>query len=132
MSFADAFLRGKKEYSVEDNVAFNAEKLIQSISPEPKVSNELTNVNSSNLRFGIPMNWAMNDSDRHAHVCKALKYRLALFEPRLKIVNDVSIEEEINVNCFQFVISGTIIMGKDIEIAKRVSFFDHQIVKVNA
>ena len=130
MSFADAFLTNRRNESVEDRVAEHVDRLMQSVAPETAVSSELPNVQASNLCFGIPMNWALNDANRQAQVRRMLKDRLQRFEPRLQQIRGVEMSEDAGENLVEFSVAARLADGTqftDIELQTSVSLFDQQV-----
>lgn len=108
MSFASAFLGISEDCSVEELVAIQVETLLQSVAPEHLVGPQLPNVQSSNLCFGVPMNWAMGDGQRNVQVRGTLRDRMEKFEPRLALMSEISLQENETENAVTFLIVGAV------------------------
>lgn len=108
MSFASAFLGINEDCSLDELVAIQVENLLQSVAPEHAVGPQLPNVQSSNLCFGVPMNWALGDGQRNVQVRGTLRDRMEKFEPRLALMSEISLQENEAENAVTFFIAGAI------------------------
>ncbi|GHB50181.1 hypothetical protein GCM10007094_44320 [Pseudovibrio japonicus] len=107
MRFRKAFLQPDTDETIESHVAFHVEHLLQSVSPEVSPSPLLENVASSNLCFGVPMNWALQDAVRDKRIRIELRERLSRFETRLSGISEINLAEDRNNNQVKFVISAS-------------------------
>lgn len=106
MSFASAFLGASEDGSNETRIASNVQTLLQAIAPECNVGRSLENVLSSNLCFGVPMNWALGDGQNSVQMRGMLRERLNRFEPRLSVLSEIDVHEDTDQNTVTFYIAG--------------------------
>lgn len=130
MSFASAFLGLRRNDTTEKRIAATVESVLQSISPECNVPDGLQNVRSSNLCYGVPMQWALGDGAQSKRTRGVLRERLTTFEPRLNTLSEIDVVENEQENCVTFVVAGTSHVGSDtevVDIQKRLSRMDQQV-----
>lgn len=130
MSFASAFLGASESESHEDRIGANVQTLLQAISPEWVVGPELVNVRSSNLCFGVPMNWALNDAKNSKHMRATLRERLNRFEPRFSLLTEIEVEEDQQQNAVTFSVVGAVRQNgrnEPIEIQTMLSRMDQYV-----
>lgn len=130
MSFARTFLRERLTGADSEGIGLNVEQLMEAVAPEWQVPETLAHVRASNLCFGVPMNWALNDADRQQQVCRTLRYKLDQFEPRISQVHDLQMQEDEAGNMVSFVIRADAKMAdgeEGIELETRLSLFDQQV-----
>lgn len=130
MSFARTFLTEHLSSSDQDGIGLHLEQLLEAVAPEWPVPDSLPHVRASNLCYGVPMNWALNDADRQQQVCRTLRRKLDQFEPRLLSVQQVSMQEDEAGNIVSFVIRAEVRIGdtdEGIELQTRLSLFDQQV-----
>lgn len=130
MSFATAFLGQSGSATIEQRIAKHLEVLLQSISPERFVGRDLPHVQASNLCFGLPMNWAVNGGERDRMIRQALQQRLARFEPRIKLLNEIEIESDEQNNSVSFYIGAIVVTengSKTMSFEKTISRMDHNV-----
>lgn len=130
MSFARTFLSDRLTGADSEGIGLHVEQLMQAVAPEWHVPETLPHVRASNLCFGVPMNWALNDADRQQQVCRTLRYKLGQFEPRISQVHEVQMQEDEAGNMVSFVIraDAKIADGEEgIELETRLSLFDQQV-----
>lgn len=108
MSFGSAFLERAGDQRIEECVGFHVETMLQSIAPEPIVGPALPHVRLSNLCFGVPMDWALDEGQRNLHVRRMLRDRLEKFEPRLALMTDIFLQEDTAKNAVTFYIAGAV------------------------
>jgi predicted component of type VI protein secretion system len=130
MSFARTFLNDRLNSSDPEGIGLHVEQLMQAVAPEWSVPETLPHVRASNLCFGVPMNWALNDADRQQQVCRTLRYKLGQFEPRFSQVHEIKMQEDEAGNMGSFVIRADARMGdgeEGSELETRLSLFDQQV-----
>lgn len=127
MSFASAFLNQPSDQTIEEQVGFQIEVLLLASSPECKVGPELPCVSSSNLCFGIPMDWALNEGQRNKRVKNTVRARILKFEPRFAATEEISITDNVEDNAVEFTITGNVHEHAHlsyVEISKTLSRMD--------
>lgn len=127
MSFATAFLDAREDANSEALIASNVQTLLQAIAPEYEVERGLENVLSSNLCFGVPMNWALGEGQNSAQMRGMLRERLNRFEPRLSVLSEIDVHEDSDQNTVTFYIAGGVqgLSGTEsVEIATKLSRMD--------
>ncbi|MDX8349809.1 hypothetical protein SLH49_17625 [Cognatiyoonia sp. IB215446] len=130
MSFASAFLGLRENDTTEKRIAATVESVLQSISPECDVPDGLQNVRSSNLCYGVPMQWALGDGAQSKRTRGVLRERLTTFEPRLNTLSEIDVVENDQENSVTFVVVGTSQVGSDteaVDIEKRLSRMDQHV-----
>jgi predicted component of type VI protein secretion system len=130
MSFAAAFLGQSASATVEQRIAMHLELLLQSISPERSAGSALPHVQASNLCFGLPMNWAVAGGARNALIQQGLQQRLARFEPRINLLNEIEIQSDEQDNSVSFFIGATVATkngSETIAIEKTISRMDQNV-----
>jgi len=129
MSFASAFL-DQGDDDLEHDVQVNIATLLQAVSPECAAGVNLPNVQASILCYGIPMHWALAEGRNSRQMRSTLKERLMAFEPRLKTVSEIDLQEDDQKNTVKFFVSGTVKDGgtaQPIEVETRLSRLDQHI-----
>ncbi|WP_310621195.1 hypothetical protein [Flexibacterium corallicola] len=106
MKFGAAFLGRKLEDGIDTQIAENIDNLLQTVSPEAQVAPELENVIASNLCYGLPMNWALQEASRNNQLREELRKRLHRFETRVVEVSEIDLSEDAQGNCVKFYIAG--------------------------
>lgn len=127
MSFASAFLGGRTGEGSHAQIASNVQALLQSISPEPEVGLEMVNVLASNLCYGVPMDWALENGQGSVQMRGMLRARLNRFEMRLSILSAIELYEDTENNTVIFFISGGVqgnFGTESIEIETKLSRMD--------
>ena len=127
MSFASAFLGGRTGEGSHAQIASNVQALLQSISPEPEVGLEMVNVLASNLCYGVPMDWALENGQGNVQMRGMLRARLNRFEMRLSILSAIELYEDTENNTVIFFISGGVqgnFGTESIEIETKLSRMD--------
>lgn len=127
MSFASAFLGGRTSEGSHAQIASNVQALLQSISPEPEVGLEMVNVLASNLCYGVPMDWALENGQGNVQMRGMLRARLNRFEMRLSILSAIELYEDTDNNTVIFSISGGVqgnFGTESIEIETKLSRMD--------
>ncbi|MEM1074119.1 MAG: hypothetical protein AAF665_06720 [Pseudomonadota bacterium] len=130
MSFAKAFLGQRDGDSSGRLISATVESMLQSISPECSVPEALRHVRSSNLCYGVPMQWALGDGAKSKRTRSVLRERLTIFEPRLKTLSEIDVVEHEDDNTVTFVVVGTSQVGSSteaVEIEKRLSRMDQHV-----
>ena len=134
MGFCDVFFESKLSARDDASIGLQVGFLMQAIAPEPDVPEALTNVRSSNLCFGVPMNWALNDADRQRQVCQSLRHKLEDFEPRLVSIRQIDVHEDEIGNLVEFTVRANARIRsaqEEIELETRLSLFDQQVEGAN-
>lgn len=90
--FATVFL-GRADGDDAAQIAGNIGILLQSISPDADIPQELNHVRASNLSHGTNMAWVHGDLGREATIQLSLRDRLRLFEPRFEAINGIDVSE---------------------------------------
>ena len=127
MSFASAFLGANAEEGLDESIGAHVETLLKAISPEWDAGPGLPNVRASNLCYGVPMNWALGDGHRMSQVRGALRERLERFEPRLELLSEIELEEDVSENAVTFFVAGSARSGSvtdRVEIETKLSRLD--------
>jgi len=130
MGFSDAFLQNRMPAGDDTGIGLQVGLLMQSVAPEPAVPEVLTHVRASNLCFGVPMNWALNDADRQRELCQTLRRKLQDFEPRLLLIRQIEIHEDEVSNLVEFTIRADARIQDaeaEIELETRLSLFDQKV-----
>lgn len=91
-AFAAVFL-GRSDDEEAAQIAGNVSILLQSISPDAAIPEELALVRSSNLSHGTNMTWVRGDLGREDTMRLSFRERLRLFEPRFDAINDIDVIE---------------------------------------
>jgi predicted component of type VI protein secretion system len=91
-AFAAVFL-GRSGDEEAAQIAGNVSILLQSISPDAAIPEELAQVRSSNLSHGTNMTWVRGDLGREDTMRLSIRERLRLFEPRFDAINDIDVIE---------------------------------------
>lgn len=104
-AFATVFL-GRPDNDDATQIAGNVGILLQAISPDAEISEELAHVRSSNLSHGTSMNWVRGDLGREKTVRLTLRERLRLFEPRFDAISGIDVLEVAERNEVTFRIRG--------------------------
>lgn len=91
-AFAAVFL-GRSDDEEAAQIAGNVSILLQSISPDAAIPEELAQVRSSNLSHGTNMTWVRGDLGREDTMRLSFRERLRLFEPRFDAINDIDVIE---------------------------------------
>lgn len=91
-AFAAVFL-GRSDDEEAAQIAGNVSILLQSISPDAAIPEELAQVRSSNLSHGTSMTWVRGDLGREDTMRLSFRERLRLFEPRFDAINDIDVVE---------------------------------------
>lgn len=91
-AFAAVFL-GRSDDEEAAQIAGNVSILLQSISPDAAIPEELAQVRSSNLSHGTSMTWVRGDLGREDTMRLSFRERLRLFEPRFDAINDIDVIE---------------------------------------
>lgn len=91
-AFAAVFL-GRSDDEEAGQIAGNVSILLQSISPDAAIPDELALVRSSNLSHGTNMTWVRGDLGREDTMRLSFRERLRLFEPRFDAINDIDVIE---------------------------------------
>jgi predicted component of type VI protein secretion system len=91
-AFAAVFL-GRLDDEEAAQIAGNVSILLQSISPDAAIPEELAQVRSSNLSHGTNMTWVRGDLGREDTMRLSFRERLRLFEPRFDAINDIDVVE---------------------------------------
>ena len=127
MSFASAFLGGRTSEGSHAQIASNVQALLQSISPEPEVGLEMVSVLASNMCYGVPMDWALENGQGNVQMRGMLRARLNRFEMRLSILSAIELYEDTDNNTVIFSISGGVqgnFGTESIEIETKLSRMD--------
>lgn len=130
MSFASAFLGLRENDQGYSAISATVGNMLQSISPECKVPEGLYNVRSSNLCYGVPMQWALGDGAKSKRTRGLLRERLTRFEPRLSSLSEIDVAENDDENAVTFIVVGTTRNGpkiETVEIEKRLSRMDQHM-----
>lgn len=130
MGFSDVFLKSRMPVGDDSGIGLQVGLLMQAVAPEPDVPEALTHVRASNLCFGVPMNWALNDADRQHQVCQNLRHKLEDFEPRLVLIREIEVHEDEVKNLVHFTVRADArihSVDAEIELETRLSLFDQQV-----
>jgi predicted component of type VI protein secretion system len=130
MGFGAAFFNSRMPAGDETGIGLLVGVLMQAVAPQPKVPGGLNHVLASNLCFGVQMNWALNDADRHRQVCQTLRHKLEVFEPRLVVIRQVEMHEDEVGNRVEFTVHGEVRIDsvvEEIELKTGLSLFDQQV-----
>lgn len=131
MSFASAFLDEHEDAPTEDKIAASVEVILRSISPECNIPASLRETRSSNLCFGVPMQWALGDGIDSKQVRSGLRERLNKFEPRLVSLQGIDITEDEENNSVTFHFTGVAQSAEgqeSVEIGTCLSRLDQHVV----
>lgn len=90
--FAKVFL-GRADGDDAAQIAGNVAILLQSISPDADIPQDLNHVRASNLSHGTNMAWVHGNLGREATIRLSLRDRLRLFEPRFEAINAIEVSE---------------------------------------
>ena len=130
MSFSLAFLDQEPNVPIEQKIAQQLERLLESTSPEQIVGAEFSNIQTSNLCFGLQMNWALGNNNQNKMIRFSLQQQLSRFEPRVLAISDVDIYEDDQNNAVGFFINAHVYSEngvKVISIERKMSRMNHYV-----
>lgn len=90
--FGTVFL-GRPDSDEAAQIAGNVAVLLQSISPDAEIPEDLVQVRASNLSHGTNMAWVHGDLGREATARLSFRERLRLFEPRFDAIHGIDVLE---------------------------------------
>lgn len=129
--FATVFL-GRADGDDAAQIAGNFAILLQSISPDADIPQDLNHVRASNLSHGTNMAWVHGDLGREATIRLSLRDRLRLFEPRFEAINAIEVSEMAERNEVVFRIRARMrerSSDAPVSFETRLSLLDQQVEK---
>lgn len=127
--FGTVFL-GRADGDDAARIAGNVAILLQSISPDADIPQDLNHVRASNLSHGTNMAWVHGDLGREATIRLSLRDRLRLFEPRFEAITGIEMSEMAERNEVVFRIRARIrdrSSDGPVSFETRLSLLDQQV-----
>jgi predicted component of type VI protein secretion system len=129
--FATVFL-GRTDNDDAAQIAGNVAVLLQSISPDAQIPEDLAHVRASNLSHGTNMTWVHGDLGREATVRLSFRERLRLFEPRFDAIHGIDMLEVAERNEVIFRIRARMTdrrQNEPLSFETRMSLLDQQVAE---